>query len=326
MKIRSRRPLRALTAALLLIVLATGLVFADTEYSGVLNPRTNQPAGTSQSSSSAAGDRDLISTGCYYDWTSHDYVYPVDGSLTEVHCSAADGMILNTPVSIDLGGDATISVYYNGSEYTGDASIVNSPGDYVVQARVNGANKRVLSFTLVGPYASSIQTFSVPDGFFITAATRDGVDIYLDRYLVDMGQEGTYSVSYECMSTDLTYTLDVIIDRTPPSLSFSGHIGQDNQVRSALKFSGVEPGGRVSLIRNGEITDVDVESDGTGIIRDTGIYLLRVYDAAGNMREYNFSILMYFDTSSWIFFLLVLASIGAVAGYILIKRKRLKIG
>ena len=322
-----KKTLRALAAAaaLVLLLLLAAPVFADVEYSGVLDPMTNQPAGSAVETVSGT-DRVQISNTMYYDWSTHDYVYPIDGSLTEVHVTAADGMYLNVPVSIDTGGDETVGVYHNGAEYTGDLSTINEAGDYVVQARVGGGSRRIMSFTLVGPYSNAIQRFTVPDGFFVTSATLDGQDAYSDRYVVDMTKEGVYEVEYECMSTDLAYTLSVEIDRTPPALAFQGKIGDDNQVRSALKFSGVEKGGTLSLLRNGELTDVYVEADGTGVIRDTGIYVLRAYDAAGNVKEYDFSILMYFDTGSWIFIALVIASIAAVIAYVMIKRKRLRIG
>ena len=59
---------------------------------------------------------------------------------------------------------------------------------------------------------------------------------------------------------------------------------------------------------------------------DSGNYIMRVYDAAGNMTEYTFTILMYFNASSLAFFALVLAVIIAVIVYVLRKRRRLKIG
>ena len=50
-----------------------------------------------------------------------------------------------------------------------------------------------------------------------------------------------------------------------------------------------------------------------------------VTDDAGNRVEYDFIILQYFNLQSWIFFFIVIASLSTLAGYILVKRKRLKI-
>jgi len=69
-----------------------------------------------------------------------------------------------------------------------------------------------------------------------------------------------------------------------------------------------------------------MQQDGTGRILDSGNYIMRVYDAAGNMKEYTFQIMVYFNASSWIFVLIVLAVVATVAGYILYKRKHLRIG
>ena len=54
--------------------------------------------------------------------------------------------------------------------------------------------------------------------------------------------------------------------------------------------------------------------------------MMLVMDAAGNTKEYDFIILQYFNLQSWIFFLIVLAVIAAVVIYIVMQRKRLKIG
>ena len=60
-------------------------------------------------------------------------------------------------------------------------------------------------------------------------------------------------------------------------------------------------------------------------MKPSGNYALEVTDAAGNSATYQFTILVYFDSNSLIFFSLVVLSIAAVAVYIVIKRKNLKI-
>ncbi len=67
-----------------------------------------------------------------------------------LHASAADGMVLSTPLSVDPGSDASVKVFYNGSEYTGNLRTLNQVGEYVVSAQVGGQNQRLLGFTLVG--------------------------------------------------------------------------------------------------------------------------------------------------------------------------------
>ena len=50
-----------------------------------------------------------------------------------------------------------------------------------------------------------------------------------------------------------------------------------------------------------------------------------VQDSAGNITEYDFIIMQYFNMQSWVFFLLVIAAVAAVGIYVLAQKKRLKI-
>ena len=310
----------------LLLALCLPAAAADTDYTGVVDPETGE-AYTEETSASVSGSgRSALSSSMYYDWSYHDFVYPISDSLGEVHASAADGMVLSTPVSVDPGTDASVKVFYNGREYSGNLRNLNQVGEYVVSAQVGGQTRRLLGFTLVGGTTNVLHSFVAPDGFYILSAERDGEDIYMDRYNVDMEPEGDYVIEYECGPTDMVYKLEVRIDRTPPALSFSGRIDSQGRVRSRLDFSGVESGDSIYLTRSGEYVEVEVDSDGSGSVPDPGNYAMIVTDAAGNRVEYDFIILQYFNLQSWIFFLIVIASIGTLAGYILVKRKRLKIG
>ena len=319
-----KRYIALLALLALLPALCLPAAAADTDYTGVVDPETGE-AYTEEASASGSG-RIALSGTMYYDWTFHEYVYPIADSLGEVRASAADGMVLSTPVSVDPGSDASVKVFYNGSEYSGNLRNLNQAGEYVVSAQVGGQNQRLLGFTLVGGTTNVLHTFVAPDGFYILSAERDGEDIYMDRYNVDMEPEGDYVIEYECGPTDMVYKLEVRIDRTPPALSFSGRIDSQGRVRSRLDFSGMESGGSIYLTRSGEAVEVEVDSEGFGSVPEPGNYAMIVTDAAGNRVEYDFIILQYFNLQSWIFFLIVIASLGTLAGYILVKRKRLKIG
>lgn len=319
-----KRMIAALMLALALLLILALPAAADTGYTGVINPETGEPE--DEQTPESYGDRTALTTGMYYDWTAHDYVYPIADSLGEVHVNAADGMVLSTPVYIRTGADASISVYYNGSEYTGSYSSCSAAGEYVVSALVSGQTKRLMSFTLVGKTTSLLHSFVVPDGFYVVEAIRNGESIYMDRYSVDMEEEGAYTVEYECSSTNIIYKLETTIDRTPPALTFLGKVDGQGRIRSKLDFSGLQAGDGIYLTRSGEWVSPEVNSDGTGTIYDPGNYRMIVTDAAGNRVEYNFIILQYLNLQSWIFFLVVLALVAVVAGYIVLQRKRLKIG
>ena len=307
--------------ALALMLGGQGAAFAvDIDYSGELDPETSLPAGTQGTSS----NRIFVSDSVYYDWNTMRYVYPVENSLIEVYSNAMDGMVLDEYVSVSAN-DTAVSVFCNGTECE-DISNLREVGDYVVTVRVGGAPVRLFDFSIVGESTNALQEFSVPDGFYIETALKDGLDVYEDRYRVDMSEEGHYEIEYFCGVTDRKYRLETTIDRTPPMLTFQGRVDSRKRVHSALSFSGLEDGDTIYLLRDAEEAKPVLKNDGTGQILDPGNYIMRVYDAAGNEREYSFTIMMYLSASSWLFFLLVLAVIAAVVIYVFVKRKKLKIG
>ena len=319
-----KRMILALMLALVFLFILSLPAAADTGYTGVINPETGEPE--DEQTPESYGDRTALTKNMYYDWSSRDYVYPIADSLGEVHVSAADGMALTTPVYIRASADASVVVFCNGSEYTGSLNSCSDAGEYVVSALVGGQQKRLMSFTLLGKTSNQLHSFVVPDGFYILEATRDGESAYEDRYSVDMEPEGAYAIEYECSSTNLIYKLETTVDRTPPALVFKGKLDKQGRVRSKLDFSGLQNGDRIYLERTGEAVVPELNGDGTGTIYDPGTYRMFVIDAAGNTVEYDFIILQYFNLQSWMFFLAVVLVIAAVTTYIVLQRKRLKIG
>ena len=314
----------ALCALLCFLCLSAGLfdAAADVDYTGVVDPESGEPA----AEGSGGADRTALSDSMYFDWLTYDYVYPISDTLGQVHSSAADGMVLTVPVSVRAENRANIVVYADGVEYTGDLTRISAPGRYQVSAQAEGQNRRLFTFTLVGSSTNAIHTFLAPDGFYITDALKDGESIYLDRFSVNMEEEGDYEITCECPDTDYTYTLKTRIDRTPPGLLFKGTMDRQGRIRSQLDFSGLEPGDSVYLTRSGAQVAPVLNGDGTGTIFDAGIYRMLVSDPAGNSVEYNFIILQYLNFQSWLFFLIVGVTLAAVIVYLALQRRRLKIG
>ena len=327
MKIKYKRPARALLAVLLLFALAGGSVFAvNTTYDGYLDPVTGLPLDDSAGLTTEDSGRAIVLDGVYYDWDMHSFVYPIVGTLGEIYTEAADGMVLSDPVSVSATEDVVFSVFRDGEEVTGDLTNLNTPGSYVVNLKQGTTTKRMFGFTLVGSSTNLIHTLRAPNGFYISSVTKDGETLYTDRYSLDMELEGEYYVEYTCMATDVPYSFSTVIDRTPPTLTFKGKMDENNRMRSALLFEGLQQGDTIYLLRNGDQVQPTLNGDGTGGVYDSGNYIMRVYDAAGNMTEYTYTILMYFNASSLAFFALVLAVVAAVIVYIVTKRRKLKIG
>ena len=325
MKRKIAASLCAVLCAVLFAAFCAPAFAADTDYTGPLNAETGAPLYGSEPGSQSTDGRAQITNAMYYDWYLLDFIYPIGDTLSEVRADAADGMVLTSPVNLSVTGEASLLVYQDGNEYTGDTSHISEAGSYLVFSATGGQSRRILSFTLVGSSTNALHTFVVPDGFYIREVTRDEKPVYADRYSVSMETEGAYFIEYECNATDMVYTLEVQIDRTPTYLEFDGRIDAQGRVRSALKFTGAQPGDSLYLTRFGESVPLTVNGDGTGEITDPGNYKLIVKDPAGNSVEYNFVILQYFNMQSWVFFLMVAAALIAVLVYVWMQRKRLKI-
>ena len=321
--------IKAALAALLCAALSAGAHAADPSYSGRIDPETGAALDVRGPLDGSENDgRVYVSSGVYYDYSAHRFIYSLGGTAGEVSCSAADGMVLSgEKVSLSVSQDAPVTVYWNGQELAGTPSEVGDVGEYTIATQAEGRARQLLRFTIVGSSTNALENFTAPDGFYIEEAARDEEDVRLDRYSVNMSAEGDYHIVCTCSATGISYTLDVAIDRTPPELTLSGRFDDEMRTRSAVTFDGLQPGDTIRVTNTGEAVSPELNDSGTGgTFYDTGSYTLTVYDAAGNSTTYEFVILTYFNGTSLMFFALVLLVIAAVLVYVRFKRKNLKIG
>ena len=293
----------------------------DFDYTGELDAATGLPEGASVS---AAVNRVSLSETMSYDRALGLFVYPLGTGLAEVRCTAADGMVCGEPVALYLDGDAEVGVYRDGVEVEqSEWESLHTPGEYAVYSGSGGG--RVLSFTIVGPYTDRLYSYVMPDGFLVTAVTFNGEDFGADRYYVDMEQEGEYRVEYRCPRADLNLTLETTVDRTGFLPEIYGALGSDGRIHSSVDIGPLEPGASMYVEKDGELyTNFSYGRDG-GTLTEPGEYSIVVADRAGNVMSYDFTIAVYFDLNSLIFFALIPAVCAAALGYGLFRRKRLKI-
>ena len=259
----------------------------------------------------------------YFDTNTREYVYPVLDSGTVVRASVADGMIVTTPVKI-VG--ATLLIYKDGELWEGDATNITEPGEYVVMAQTGSQTPRLFVFTLVGGATSIVYSYNLPSGMIVLTATRDGESTEFDGTSVPMQEDGLYHVEYEGVSTEMIYTLDLNVDRTPPEIQFDGKIDENHRVHSALEFSGLQKSDTLQVTLDGVPISVNVNPDGTGELVDSGSYVITVYDEAGNSTVYGYIIMLYLNSGSLAFFIILGIALVALGVYIFIRRKQLRIG
>lgn len=299
-----------------------GEIEYDMDYAGRLDPYTGLPY-SGESAAISDGTRVRLTDDMYYDRTESLFVYPFAGGLQELRCSVADGMIVSEPVSVSADEGVLVTVYRDGVEVDADAPL-NTVGEYSVTASTGGYTGQILDFTIVGPRTSLIQSYPMPQEFYIRSATFDGEEIFFERYYADMAQEGAYTIQYTCPKTGLDYTLSTVIDRTPPTLDFFGRVDDNGYIRSALRFEGLGDGDTLFVERDGESFGVSIQA-GAGSVSEPGRYVFTVMDSAGNSTTYDYTILLYFDLNSLVFFALTLSVLAGAIGYVIYQRRRLSV-
>lgn len=321
MRVRNRKLISSALCALLLLaaLCAPARAAVDPLYVGQLDAVTGEAVTGSSQTQSA---RVWLGDALYYDRETGSFVYPVGVGVHEVRASVADGMIVNDTVSVSAPEGVELSVKRSGAaEPEANPGSISVPGDYAVSVMdVDGA-ATLFTFTIVGESANLSGGYMMPEYFYILDATLDGADVFFDRNYIGMEDEGLYEIEYACSETGVHYRLATTVDRTPPELTLDGKLDKNGRYRSAVQIGGLEPNCSASLTRDG--ADVRFPSDGR--LSEAGMYQLRVWDAAGNAVTEQFTILVYLDLSSLLFFALVCVSIVGVLGYILYKRKNLKI-
>ena len=326
---RAKGKLPALIAAALLLWTCLALPAAAAEgdafqgnfdYSGTIDPETGYPRGETVVSYDG---RTVVSAAMAYDSVRGMFVYPLEDG-TELFCSAADGMILTDRVTIQYSGSQVLTVYRNGEVLDlAGAWELSEPGSYVITQGTQSGT-RVCGFTLVPKETNLIHNYSVPEGFLIRGATLDGNETEFSRYYVDMEREGSYRIDYRCPAADRDYALEVRIDRTPPELLLKGSVRRDGKVHSAVEISGLSEGDSISVEHDGTPQKLQI-NNGALTLTDTGAYSVTVSDAAGNTVSYDFTIMLYLNTNSILFLLLVAAIVCSVFVYAWWKRKSLKV-
>ena len=233
-------------------------------------------------------------------------------------------MLLTDAVTLSTVGSPQLSVYRNGEAVDLSAgSTLKEPGEYTVYLG-SSTGTRICGFTILPPVTNLIHGYSVPEGFAVREVLHNGEQQGYERYYADMEAEGEYEVNCRCLQADRIYTLRVTIDRTPPELELSGNVGEDGRVRGPVTVSNIEEDTILMLERDGRAERL-TSSDGSATIRDTGSYRLVASDAAGNSSTYQFTILLYLDSSAFLFVFLTLAIIASVFLYALRKRRKFKV-
>ena len=313
---------KVLSAVLLaaLVMAPPRATAVDFSYTGELDPETGNPVTAAEET--VETNLVQITDGCFYNREARLFVYPVGSGINEVRSSVADGMVVSEPVRVTGSEGLVIIVTRNGEQIeNGELANLNTAGEYVVFAKDGDTTERLFTFRVVGSTSPMAGGYAMPEGFSILDATVNEEDAYYERGYISMTEEGAYSVEYVCQLTGEHYTLVTTVDRTPPQLTFEGKTDEQGRFHSAVDVRGLERDDTVVMTRDGE----SVRFPADGHLPESGVYTLEAFDSAGNSEMYQFTILIYFDLNSLVFFSLVLLAIVGVAGYLIYKRRSLKV-
>ena len=286
-----------LLLTLLLIASCSVPVFStsvDFSYSGVIDPVTGMP--DSSVSDVGYGEQYIrIVNGIYYDVSAQEFCYSISGGENVLRSNVMNGMIVTDPVTISLTEGFTGELFRNGVAAEGELSPVTEPGSYCLNMSENGVSRTVLSFTIVSENGANIEAYTVPAGFFITEVYLDGVLVQSETDTADLTKEGTYSIDYFCYLTQMPYHLVFTIDHTPPVLALA-EVDENSIAHGPVDISDLEENCQISITCN------DKEVSYSGRLTESGNYYIVLCDAAGNRNSYAFTIQVYFNASSIIFF------------------------
>lgn len=304
-------------AALWLLYPSALAADVDVDYQGDLDTVTGEAVYSDEDTGVDQSDRVQVSDDVIYDRNRLAYVYTV-GDM-ELATSIVDGMIIRGKATIVPDDTLSVVLYRNGEEVTDEnLDSISETGQYVLEATTNGQSQRIMAFSIVGEYANSVDSYTMPSGFVITGASRNGTEISWQRNYVDMSTEGEYIVEYTCSRAGMSYQLNIVVDHTAPELNFDG-IDADNCARGPVTLLDAEEDATIT-IKHGDDWGGYQEK-----LTESGDYQVRITDRAGNSTDYYFTILIYFDSNSFVFIGLILAVIAGTVAYVFLFRKKMRV-
>lgn len=260
-----------------------------------------------------------IAGSTYYDSANKAFLYYVDDSPGQaIYSSVADGMITAQAVSVKADAGVAFEVYLDGERVENfSGGTFQEPGEYVVMYMGGAVSERIFSFTIVPEQCNYVTGYSLPIGFEMVNATLNEEPVAFNQNYIKLAEEGEYNIEYRCLKTDVSYELRIRTDFTGPVLSLEEVI--DGAARGPVDISEAKDAAVVNIYHDGEkIARKDV-------LTQSGEYYIELADEAGNKTIYSFTILIYFDGNSWLFFLLVLAACIGVLIYLMHSRKHLRV-
>lgn len=304
----------------ILIIMQTGVLRTYADDAEWVNPITGLTAAEAEEVASESDER-KINYSTVYDIQSALYEISVPGTAFSIKSNAVDGMYTTGSVKIEVPSGIAYNLMKNGNVVE-DAELwrISEPGVYVLRVNDGKTSTEPLKFTIVSEVTKEITGYEIPGGFSVLDATLDGTPISVTGSYVSMMDEGQYVISYGVPDLNLEYTLVTTIDRTAPEIVLNGV--RDGIAKGPVPVPVVPEDGYITILLNGN--NYNVSSD-TKMLTQSGEYILKVSDDAGNENVYSFRILAYLDKNAKIFIAAVVLGALALFIYLRIDRKKMRV-
>lgn len=266
--------------------------------------------------SSSDSTRIAIGRNCYFDTTNRNFYTTVSGYGSEaIESSVCDGMYVQGEVTISVAKGIPYELYKDGVQVENvDAGKFSEPGSYLVSVSNNtGRNENPLSFTIVGKKTNST-SYTFSNNCRIQSVEKDGVGMNFSGNHVELPTEGSYTIVYKVDGIENPYRLNLEVDTTPPKLALAA-VDENLRASGPVDISDIEEKCEILITKDGETVSYRNE------LTAPGSYTVALIDEAGNKSVYSFTILIYYDSNSMLFFAsLILVLVGVIAYMIYVKK------
>ncbi len=258
-----------------------------------------------------------VEDGVWYEKNTQMFVYSADENEL-VRMSVADGMITTKMVSVSADAPAKLRIYRDGELVSSEFyRQLGDPGEYIVMYQNGSEDKRIAAFSVIPAVTNDAVSYRMPEGFEIIQATLDNQPTDYESDYIRFSGEGDYRVVYRCIRTGMNYSLNFTTDFTGPVLKLEAVT--DGIAQGPVDISDAREAYSVQIIKDGKAIEyIDT-------LTASGDYLISLKDSSGNVTSYEFTILIYFNSTPWIMLGGAIVLIVGLIVYLISSRKKLTV-
>lgn len=317
----------AFLAMLLLLYGLAGSALAANpvdDYTGELDPSTGLPLGSYVNAEGQIGHFITVDNAFLYDPEANRFLYSLGNLRYSSNIPNGAVVAADTVVSIYLPGGIVGTLYRDGAAVSNpDLTAIRETGSYVLQLSGNGFyDKDQFTFVILPTQTNKLNNLRLPAGFSFDYILKDGkqIDLAYSNYY-EFKEDGQYQLCWKNYTLNQGYTVKFTLDRQAPTLALPEV--KDGKANSAVSLSDLEENCYIVVEYGGK---TETLRGNTHSLKESGNYVLTVYDQTGNFTRYTFTIAFYLNISAVFVVIIVLAILAAILSYCYWVRKKIRVG